>query len=125
MNENNLDIDDFQKTVSPSSLSDLIVRSHSEINTATAKSVLEEMYNTGKTADEIIKERGLSQISDTSELEKVVAEVINSNVQPVAEYRAGKEKAFKFLVGQVMRATRGRANPQLVNEILKQKLAEA
>jgi aspartyl-tRNA(Asn)/glutamyl-tRNA(Gln) amidotransferase subunit B len=53
-----------------------------------------------------------------------VAEVINSNVQPVADYRAGKETAFKFLVGQVMRATRGRANPQLVNDMLKQKLAE-
>jgi len=83
------------------------------------------MFKTGQTADEIIKERGLSQISDTSELEKIVAEVINSNVQPVADYRAGKEKAFKFLVGQVMRATRGRANPQLVNEVLKQKLAES
>ena len=77
-----------------------------------------------KSAAEIIKERGLSQISDTGELEKIVAEVINSNIQPVADYHAGKETALKFLVGQVMKATKGRANPQLVNDMLKQKLAE-
>ena len=59
----------------------------------------------------------------TNRLEKIAAEVINSNVQPVADYRAGKETALKFLVGQVMRATKGRANPQLVNEVLKKKLA--
>jgi aspartyl-tRNA(Asn)/glutamyl-tRNA(Gln) amidotransferase subunit B len=81
------------------------------------------MYNTTKTSGEIIISKGLSQISDTGELEKIVAEVINSNVQPVAEYRAGKEAALKFLVGQVMKATKGRANPQLVNEVLKKKLA--
>jgi aspartyl-tRNA(Asn)/glutamyl-tRNA(Gln) amidotransferase subunit B len=125
MNENNIDIDDFQKIVSPSNLSDLISRSHTEINTVTAKAVLEEMFNTGKSAADIIAEKGLSQISDTGELEKIVAEVINSNIQPVADYRAGKETALKFLVGQVMKATRGRANPQLVNDMLKQKLAEA
>jgi len=83
------------------------------------------MYTTGQTADEIIRGRGLSQISDTAELEKIVAGVINSNGQPVADYRAGKDTALKFLVGQVMRATKGRANPQLVNEVLKRKLAEA
>ncbi len=125
MNENNIDIDDFQKIVSPGALADLIVRAHGEINATTAKSVLEGMFQTGKSADAIIKEKGLLQISDTQELEKIVMEVINSNVQPVADYRAGKEPAFKFLVGQVMRAAKGRANPKLVNEVLKQKLAEA
>jgi aspartyl-tRNA(Asn)/glutamyl-tRNA(Gln) amidotransferase subunit B len=124
INENNIDIDDFEKIVSPSSLSDLIMKSHGEINTPTAKSVLGEMFTTGKTAAEIIKERGLSQISDTSELEKIVAEVIKSNIQPVADYRAGKETALKFLVGQVMKTTKGRANPQVVNEVLKRKLTE-
>ena len=83
------------------------------------------MFKTGKSADEIINEQGLSQISDTRQLEEAVIEVINSNAQPVADYRAGKEQALKFLVGQVMKATKGRANPKLVNEVLKQKLAEA
>ena len=125
MNASNVDIDGFRKQVSPPVLAGLILSAHGEINAATAKSVLEEMFRTGKTAAAIIKERGLSQISDTGELEKVVVEVINSNTQAVADYRAGKETAVKFLVGQVMKATRGRANPQLVNEVLKQKLAEA
>jgi aspartyl-tRNA(Asn)/glutamyl-tRNA(Gln) amidotransferase subunit B len=125
INASSINIDEFRKKISPPMLSGLILSSHGTINTATAKSVLEEMFNTGKTADEIIKERGLSQISDTGELEKIVAEVINSNIQPVADYRSGKETALKFLVGQVMKATRGRANPQLVNEVLKRKLAEA
>jgi aspartyl-tRNA(Asn)/glutamyl-tRNA(Gln) amidotransferase subunit B len=125
VNANNIDISEFSDKVSPENLSRLILSSHGTINTATAKSVLEEMFKTGKSADDIINERGLSQISDTGELEKIVLEVINSNVRAVADYRAGKEEALKFLVGQVMRTTRGRANPQLVNEVLKQKLAEA
>ena len=82
------------------------------------------MFETGKTPEEIIRERGLSQISDTGQLEKVVEEVLNSNTQAVADFKAGRETAVKFLVGQVMRATKGRANPQLVNEVLKEKLAE-
>ncbi len=125
INAGNIDIDDFRKKVKPPMLVELILSSHGAINAATAKTVLENMFKTGKTADEIIKESGLSQISDTQELEKIVAEVINSNVQPVADFKAGKEMALKFLVGQVMKATKGRANPQLVNEVLKQKLAEA
>jgi len=124
INASSIDIDGFRKKISPQMLSGLILSSHGTINMAMAKSVLEEMFQTGQTADDIIKERGLSQISDTGELEKIVAEVINSNIQPVADYRSGKETALKFLVGQVMKATRGRANPQLVNEVLKRKLAE-
>jgi aspartyl-tRNA(Asn)/glutamyl-tRNA(Gln) amidotransferase subunit B len=125
MNAANVDIEGFKKQVKPPALSGLIKSAHGAINTATAKSVLEEMYRTGKPAAAIIQERGLSQISDAAELEKVAAEVINSNTQAVADYRAGKETAVKFLVGQVMKATKGRANPQLVNEVLKKKLAEA
>ncbi len=125
INADNIDIDGFRKKVNPPMLFGLILSSHGAVNAATAKTVLEDMFKTGRTADEIIKESGLSQISDTQELEKIVAEVINSNVQPVADFKAGKETALKFLVGQVMKATKGRANPQLVNEVLKQKLAEA
>jgi aspartyl-tRNA(Asn)/glutamyl-tRNA(Gln) amidotransferase subunit B len=124
VNTDNISILEFEKKVSPKMLTGLILNARGAINITTAKSVFEEMYNTGKHADEIIKERGLSQISDTQELEKIAAEVINSNIQPVADYRAGKETALKFLVGQVMKATQGRANPQLVNEVLKKKLAE-
>ncbi|MBN1160884.1 MAG: Asp-tRNA(Asn)/Glu-tRNA(Gln) amidotransferase subunit GatB [Dehalococcoidales bacterium] len=125
INAGGIDIEAFRKKVGPDKLSFLISSSHSAINTATAKSVLEEMFNSGRSAAEIIRQRGLSQISDTGELEKIVEEVIKSNVQPVADYKAGKETAFKFLVGQVMRASKGRANPQLVNQVLKKKLAEA
>jgi aspartyl-tRNA(Asn)/glutamyl-tRNA(Gln) amidotransferase subunit B len=124
MNDNNIDTGEFREMVSPERLSGLILSAHSTINTTTAKSVLEQMFNTGRSADEIVNERGLSQISDTKQLEEAVVEVIKSNVQPVADYQVGKEQALKFLVGQVMKATKGRANPKLVNEVLKQKLAE-
>lgn len=73
-------------------------------------------------ADRIIEARGLKQISDTGALEKIADDVIAANAQQVADYRTGKEKAFNSLVGQVMKATKGRANPQQVNEILKRKL---
>jgi aspartyl-tRNA(Asn)/glutamyl-tRNA(Gln) amidotransferase subunit B len=124
-NINNIGISEFENKVSPENLfnlTDLILKGN--ITGTIAKPVLEEMFTTGKTADEIINERGLSQISDAQELEKIVSEVINSNAQPVADFKSGKETALKFLVGQVMRATRGQANPQLVNEVLKKKLAE-
>jgi aspartyl-tRNA(Asn)/glutamyl-tRNA(Gln) amidotransferase subunit B len=125
INADNIDISDFRKKVSALHLFhliDLVVRG--TLTGTMAKSVLEEMFHTSKGPDVIISEKGLSQISDTAELEKIAIEVIKSNVQPVADYRAGKETALKFLVGQVMRATKGRANPQAVNEMLKRKLAE-
>jgi aspartyl-tRNA(Asn)/glutamyl-tRNA(Gln) amidotransferase subunit B len=124
MNANNIDIQEFRQEVPPAQTTRIAqLNSEGIINITTTNKMYVYIIETGKTADEIISERGLSQISDTQELEKIVAEVINSNVQPVADYRAGKEMALKFLVGQVMKATRGRANPQLVNEVLKQKLA--
>jgi len=86
--------------------------------------VLEEMFQTGKDADEVVTQRGLSQISDTQVVEEAVSEAIAANAQAVADFRAGKEQALKFLVGQVMKVTRGQANPKLVNELLKRKLEE-
>ncbi len=74
--------------------------------------------------DELIRDEGLSQVSDGSAIEKIVDDVIQANAQQVADFRAGKEKAFNSLVGQVMKATKGKANPQQVNDILKRKLAE-
>jgi aspartyl-tRNA(Asn)/glutamyl-tRNA(Gln) amidotransferase subunit B len=75
-------------------------------------------------ADTIIDAKGLRQISDTGALEKIIDEVIAANAKSVEEFRAGKGKAFQSLVGQAMKATQGKANPQQVNELLKKKLAE-
>jgi aspartyl-tRNA(Asn)/glutamyl-tRNA(Gln) amidotransferase subunit B len=88
-----------------------------------AKTVMEEMTRTGKPPEAIIQEQGLVQISDTGEIEALVQKVIDDNPQPVAQYKAGKTGLFGFLVGQVMKATQGRANPQAVNELLRKKLA--
>jgi aspartyl-tRNA(Asn)/glutamyl-tRNA(Gln) amidotransferase subunit B len=87
-----------------------------------AKSVFEEMYRTGKKAGEIVKEKGWVQVTDTSAIEKAVDEILAKNPKEVEEYKKGKEKVFGFFVGQVMKATQGKANPQLVNELLKKKL---
>jgi len=87
-----------------------------------AKSVFEEMYRTGKKADEIVKEKGWVQVTDTSAIEKTVDEILTKNPKEVEEYKKGKEKLFGFFVGQVMKATQGKANPQIVNELLKKKL---
>jgi aspartyl-tRNA(Asn)/glutamyl-tRNA(Gln) amidotransferase subunit B len=73
--------------------------------------------------DIVIKNKGLQQISDSGAIEKIVDEILAANAQQVADYKAGKDKAFNSLVGQVMKATRGKANPQQVNDILKRKLA--
>ena len=83
-----------------------------------AKEFFDEMYASGADPADIVKTKG-GQITDTGELEGIVADVISKNPGPVAEYRAGKETAFNFLVGQVMKATKGKANPKLVTEILK------
>jgi len=125
MNANGIEITEFSKKVSPQRLTDLIMRTDSgEINMATAKSVLGQMFLTDSDAADIISEKGLSQISDNREIEEAVNQVIGANAQPVADFMSGKEQALKFLVGQVMRVTKGRANPALVNEILKKKLTE-
>ncbi|MBM4448491.1 MAG: Asp-tRNA(Asn)/Glu-tRNA(Gln) amidotransferase subunit GatB [Chloroflexi bacterium] len=124
LNAQNLEIKDSRMTAKKFwLLIDFVDRG--VISRTSAKAVFEDMFNTGKTAEEIIKERGLSQISDTGELEATIADVINSNVQAVSDYRAGKETALKFLVGQVMRATKGRANPVLAGELLQKKLAQS
>jgi aspartyl-tRNA(Asn)/glutamyl-tRNA(Gln) amidotransferase subunit B len=90
-----------------------------------AKQVFDVMWRLGGGADEIIEREGLRQVSDAGEIEKAVDEVLAGNARQVADYRAGKEKAFNSLVGQVMKATRGKANPAQVNEILKRKLAKS
>ena len=87
-----------------------------------AKEVFEAMWRGEGTADAIIEAKGLRQISDSGAIEKLVDEVLAANAKQVEDYRAGKEKAFNSLVGQVMKATKGKANPAQVNEILQKKL---
>jgi aspartyl-tRNA(Asn)/glutamyl-tRNA(Gln) amidotransferase subunit B len=89
-----------------------------------AKTVFEAMFLSGKDPETVVKEQGLSQISDAGELETMAQKVIAANPQSVADYLAGKEKALGFLVGQMMKETKGRANPGMVNELLKTELAK-
>jgi aspartyl-tRNA(Asn)/glutamyl-tRNA(Gln) amidotransferase subunit B len=86
------------------------------------KTVFEEMFTSGKSPALIIKEKGLVQISDQGTLLPVIEEIIKSNPKVVEDYKNGKEKAFGFFIGQIMKSTRGQANPALVNQLLKEKL---
>lgn len=88
-----------------------------------AKAVFEEMYNSGKRAKAIVEEKGLTQVKDESAIEAAVDAVLAENPAEAEQFRGGKEKVFGFLVGQVMKETRGKANPKLVNEILRKKLS--
>jgi aspartyl-tRNA(Asn)/glutamyl-tRNA(Gln) amidotransferase subunit B len=122
LNANNHDIKDLPAT--PEKLAELIRMAEDGKVTATvAKDVFEQMANTGKRAAEIVEASGLSQISSDDELTELVRKAIAANDRAVADYRAGKESAIKFLIGQVMRETRGRANPQAVQAILDRELA--
>jgi aspartyl-tRNA(Asn)/glutamyl-tRNA(Gln) amidotransferase subunit B len=89
-----------------------------------AKDIVEEMYKTGKQPKKIIEEKGLVQITDEGELIKTITSIMEANPQQLKDYRGGKEKLFGFFVGQVMKATKGKANPQLVNELLKKCLPD-
>ena len=93
-----------------------------KINNNQAKEVLIEMFSSGKAAADVIAEKGFEQISDTGAIEKIVDEVIAANENQVTAYRGGNEKLFGFFVGQVMKASQGKANPKIVNEILRSKL---
>jgi aspartyl-tRNA(Asn)/glutamyl-tRNA(Gln) amidotransferase subunit B len=109
--------------VAPAALAALIKRVESgAITGASGKKVFAAMFETGKSAEEIIAAEGLAQIQDTSEIERMCREVIEKNPDNVAKYRAGNEGVFKFFVGQVIKASRGQANPQLVNDTLKRLL---
>ena len=102
----------------------LHVRTHDgQISSRQAKEVLDEVLAGKGTTDEVISRKGLAQISDAGEIEKAVDEVLAANPKQVEDYRAGKEKAFNSLVGQVMKATKGKANPAQVNEILRARLS--
>ena len=88
-----------------------------------AKEVLEEMWNNGAKVSEVIDSKGMQQISDVGELENIIETILNENTGQVNAYKSGKDKLFGFFVGQVMKVTQGKANPRLVNELLKKKLS--
>jgi aspartyl-tRNA(Asn)/glutamyl-tRNA(Gln) amidotransferase subunit B len=112
--------------VEPIALAELLAKvEKGEITAASGKKVFATMFDTGKRAAEIIAVEGLAQITDVSAIEKIAREVMAKSPDNVAKYRAGNEGVFKYFVGQVMRETRGQANPQAVNEIVKRVLAES
>jgi aspartyl-tRNA(Asn)/glutamyl-tRNA(Gln) amidotransferase subunit B len=111
--------------VSPAMLAGMLKRiDDNTISGKIAKTVFEEMWQSGRDADTIIEEKGLRQVTDTGAIEAAIDAVIAANMGQVEEYRAGKEKVFGFFVGQVMKATKGKGNPAAVNELLKRKLAK-
>lgn len=109
--------------ITPGQLADMLkLMDKGTISGKIAKTVFEEMFDSGKDPEQIVKEKGLMQISDEGAIASEVDRVLADNPKVVEDYRAGKEKALGFLVGQVMKATRGKANPDLVNKLLRDKM---
>ena len=121
LNEDGLDIGDGK--LPAGRLAGLLQRiADQTISGKIAKEVFEAMWSSGATADAIIEEKGLRQITDSAAIERAIDEVMARNPGQLADYRAGKDKLFGFFVGQVMKATQGKANPAQLNELLKKKL---
>lgn len=117
LNENELKINESK--VSHNNLAELILLiDKGTISSKTAKDVFEEMFSTGKEANLIVNDKGLIQISDESQIKSIVEEIVSKNPQSVIDYKAGKDRALGFLVGQIMKETKGKANPQIVNKYL-------
>ena len=122
LNKDNLEI--TQSRLSAVQFAQLLNRIvDSTVSGKLAKEVFEAMWAEGLEADAVIEARGLRQITDSSAIEKVIDEIIAANPKQLADYRSGKDKLFGFFVGQTMKATGGKANPALLNDLLKQKLA--
>ncbi len=122
LNERKIDIADFP--ISPERLGKLLnLILNKTISINIAKTVFEEMLQSDAEPEAIVEEKGLAQVSDRGLIEEIVDKVIQENPKQVEQYRGGKTKVFGYFVGQVMRATRGKANPAIVNEILKEKLS--
>jgi aspartyl-tRNA(Asn)/glutamyl-tRNA(Gln) amidotransferase subunit B len=96
-----------------------------KITGTAAKDILTVLFRKGGDPEKVVEEQGLTQISAADELSDVIEQVIDGNPKPVADYHGGKEEALKFLVGQVMRQTRGRAKPDLVHELLRERLTKS
>ncbi|MCD4742295.1 MAG: Asp-tRNA(Asn)/Glu-tRNA(Gln) amidotransferase subunit GatB [Desulfobacteraceae bacterium] len=123
LNTKGVDIE--SSPVSAPSLAELLkLLENSTINIKGAKTIFEEMVETGKSPEEIVKDKNLEQVSDQSELENIVIEIINKNPKEVEAYKNGKTKLFSFFMGQVMRETKGKADPKIITEIIKTKLQD-
>ena len=123
LNKDNLSI--LETKVDSINLGNLLSRiEDSTISGKIAKEVFEEMWNSEKSPDEIIQEKGLKQVTDSSEIEKIINQVLEQNQSQLEQYKSGKEKLFGFFVGQVMKASRGKANPEQVNKLLEERLKE-
>jgi aspartyl-tRNA(Asn)/glutamyl-tRNA(Gln) amidotransferase subunit B len=121
LNKDNIDLQESKLTAD--NFAFLIERiSDKTISGKIAKSVLEEVWESGGSVDEIIESKSLVQIQDESLLEEIALKIINENPSQVEAYKGGKDKLFGFFVGQVMKETQGKANPQSVNEILRKLL---
>ena len=121
---NKYDMDLEESKIDAENFSELIQKiTDNTISGKIAKEVLEEMWNTGAKVSEVIDSKGMQQISDAGELENIIEIILNENTDQVNAYKSGKDKLFGFFVGQVMKATQGKANPGLVNELLKKKLS--
>lgn len=124
LNSRNLGIESLN--LSPEHLAGLLAAvEKGKISNLAAKDVLTQMLDSGKSADSIIEEKGLAQISDSSELSSAADKVIAENAKSVRDYKSGKANALMFLLGQVMKQTKGKANPKVVQDILKEKLSNA
>ncbi len=122
LNENKMDID--QSKITPDHLAELIkLIQDGTISGKIAKTVFEEMFSSGKTAAVVIEEKGLKQVSDKGAIEGICQQVLDTNPSQVEEFRSGKGKVLGFFVGQVMKQSKGKANPQMVNQILKKLLS--
>ncbi|MDO8668952.1 MAG: Asp-tRNA(Asn)/Glu-tRNA(Gln) amidotransferase subunit GatB [Candidatus Buchananbacteria bacterium] len=110
--------------ITPENFAELITLIyHNRINNLAAQKVLEEMFKTGDSPTGIMEKNDLGQVDDKADLQKTIEIVVNNNQKVVADYKAGKEVALKFLMGQVMKETKGKANPQTIQDLLKKKLA--
>lgn len=110
--------------VTPAHLAEMLMMvEKGTISGKIAKTVFEDMVASGKMPQAIVAEKGLVQVSDSAALEQAIQEVLDAQTDKVADYRSGNEKIFGFLMGQIMKATKGKANPQMVNDLLKKKLA--
>jgi len=115
-----------ESPVSPQQLAGVLARvADATLSNNIARKVFEALWKSeGESADAVIEVQGLKQVTDASAIEPIIDEVLAANPQSVAEFKAGKEKAFNALVGQVMKASRGKASPAQVNELLRQRLAD-
>ena len=123
LNKNSADI--TSSRINPDALAELVMLIKTNvISGKIAKDVLELMWEEQKSPTVIVDEKGWKQITSTDEIEKTLREILAENADKVAEYKSGKDKLFGFFVGQGMKKTQGKANPQLLNEVLKKLLAE-